>query len=409
MAKEKAEQKPKTIAKEKKTTTAQSQKPAAAKQGATATQTVKVSKSAASTSKQDNIAPKEIDQQLLTSKQPSKQQKIDKSFGIDANKKKRAPENLEGVVQSLTEQLIEEHRHSRRWGIFFKLVTFTFLFLTLGLIFYIAKGADTAIYEIAGEDDGNYTAVISVHGIIAPGETASADRIIDSLQAAFEEEGTRGIILDINSPGGSPVQAGQIYDEIDRLQQEYPDIGVYAVISDLGASGAYYIAAAADEIYADKSSLVGSIGVISSGFGFTELMETLGIDRRLTTAGKNKAFLDPFSKEDKELTAFWQSVLDVTHQQFIESVVKARGDKITNNSDVFTGLIYNGEQAIDIGLIDALGDKRMVARDIIGYKQLRYFDDANTDWLELARRFGSVFGTAIGQSLVHVSQEPTLR
>jgi protease-4 len=198
----------------------------------------------------------------------------------------------------------------------------------------------------------SHTALIEVKGMIADTEQASADNIVGSLRAAFEDEKTKGVILRINSPGGSPVQSGYIYDEIRRLRAKKPDIKVYAVITDLGASGAYYIASAADQIYADKASLVGSIGVTAAGFGFVGTMEKLGVDRRTYTSGEHKAFLDPFQPPKPDETAFWQGVLDTTHNQFIASVKAGRGDRLKDKDhpELFSGLVWTGEQAVGLGL-----------------------------------------------------------
>ena len=256
---------------------------------------------------------------------------------------------------------VQEQRRARRWGIFFKLLTFIYIFGALALfspLMAVKKGATT----------GSHTAVIEVRGMIADQESASADNIISSLRAAFEDANTKGVVLRINSPGGSPVQSGYIYDEIRRLRAEYPAIKLYAVITDLGASGAYYIASAADEIYADKASLVGSIGVTAATFGFVGVMEKLGVDRRVYTSGEHKAFLDPFQPQKPDETAFWQTVLDTTHKQFINSVKQGRGDRLKDKEhpELFSGLVWSGEQALELGLIDGLGSTSYVAREVVG-------------------------------------------
>lgn len=261
---------------------------------------------------------------------------------------------------------VVEQRRARRWGIFFKLLAFIYLFGALALFSPALKlGKSAGVAE-------NHTALIEVRGMIMADEEASADNIVSGLRAAFEDEKTKGIILRINSPGGSPVQSGYIYDEIKRLRGEHPDIKVYAVISDLGASGAYYIASAADEIYADKASLVGSIGVTAATFGFVGAMDKLGVDRRVYTSGEHKAFLDPFQPQKEEETQFWQGVLKTTHQQFIDSVKKGRGDrlKVQDHPELFSGLIWSGEQALELGLVDALGSSSYVAREVIGAKTI---------------------------------------
>ena len=283
------------------------------------------------------------------------------------------------VLSSVTEQ-----RRTRRWGIFFKILTFTYLFGALALFSPMMSGGK-------GVSTGAHTALIEVRGMIADQESASADNIVSALRTAFEDKNTKGVVLRINSPGGSPVQSGYIYDEIRRLRALHPDIEVYAVISDLGASGAYYIASAADEIYADKSSLVGSIGVTAAGFGFVGTMEKLGVDRRLYTSGEHKAFLDPFQPQNNEETAFWQEVLQTTHKQFIASVKQGRGDRLkdTEHPELFSGLIWSGEQALQLGLIDALGNSSFVAREVIGQKEIVDFTLQESPFDRFAKKFGA--------------------
>jgi protease-4 len=261
---------------------------------------------------------------------------------------------------------VQEQRRSRRWGIFFKSLTFLYLFGALALFSPLMD------FGKGGSRSTSHTALIEVKGMIADTEAASADNIVGSLRAAFEDEKTKGVILRINSPGGSPVQSGYIYDEIRRLRAQKPAIKVYAVITDLGASGAYYIASAADQIYADKASLVGSIGVTAAGFGFVGTMEKLGVERRTYTSGEHKAFLDPFQPPKPDETAFWQGVLDTTHKQFIASVKAGRGDRLKDKDhpELFSGLVWTGEQAVGLGLVDGLGSASYVARDIIGEKEM---------------------------------------
>ncbi|UCJ16080.1 signal peptide peptidase SppA [Pseudomonas sp. MM211] len=297
---------------------------------------------------------------------------------------------------------VHEQRRSRRWGIFFKLLTFIYLFGALALfspLLNLQKGASST----------PHTAVIEVRGMIADKEAASADNIVGSLRAAFKDPNTKGVILRINSPGGSPVQSGYIYDEIRRLRGENPDTKVYAVISDLGASGAYYIASAADQIYADKASLVGSIGVTAASFGFTGLMDKLGVDRRVYTSGEHKAFLDPFQPQKPEEAAFWKTVLETTHKQFIDSVKKGRGDRLKDaeHPELFSGLIWSGEQALGLGLIDALGNTSYVARDVIGQEELVDFTVQESP----LDRFTKKLGASVAEQLAMWMgfQGPSLR
>ncbi|WP_278389846.1 signal peptide peptidase SppA [Stutzerimonas kunmingensis] len=298
---------------------------------------------------------------------------------------------------------VQEQRRARRWGIFFKLLTFIYLFGALVLFspalqFGSSKGAE-----------GSHTAVINVRGMIADEEPASADNVLGALRAAFEDANTKGVVLRINSPGGSPVQSGYIYDEIRRLRGEYPAIKVYAVITDLGASGAYYIASAADEIYADKSSLVGSIGVTAATFGFVETMEKLGVERRVYTAGEHKAFLDPFQPEKPEETQFWRGVLATTHQQFIDSVKRGRGDRLQEEQhpELFSGLIWSGEQALELGLIDGLGSTAHVAREVIGEPELVDFTVKESPLDRFTKKLGA--GVAERLAVLVGVQGPVLR
>ena len=277
---------------------------------------------------------------------------------------------------------VQEQRRSRRWGVFFKILTFLYLFVALALF--------SPVMDFQSRTQ-NHSALIEVRGMIADQEEASADNVVTSLRAAFEDTKTKGVILRINSPGGSPVQSSYIYNEIRRLRTERPDIKVYAVITDLGASGAYYIASAADEIYADKSSMVGSIGVTASGFGFVGVMEKLGVDRRIYTSGQHKTFLDPFQPPKEEETEFWQTVLDTTHRQFIASVKQGRGDRLKTEGhpELFSGLIWSGEQALDLGLIDAYGNASQVAREVIGEKEIVDYTVQASPFDRFAKRFGA--------------------
>ena len=297
---------------------------------------------------------------------------------------------------------IQEQRRARRWGIFFKVLTFCYLITVLILFSPLVDMERSAT-------SSGYTALIDVRGVIADKEAASADNIVTSLQAAFADPKVKGVVLRINSPGGSPVQSGYVYDEIRRLRGLHPDIKVYAVISDLGASGAYYIASAADEIYADKASLVGSIGVTAAGFGFVGAMDKLGIQRRAYTSGEHTAFLDPFEPEKPDETKFWQGVLNVTHEQFIASVKQGRGDRLKDKDhpELFSGLVWTGQQALPLGLIDGLGNASSVARDVIGEKELIDFTVQESAF----DRFSKKLGASVAEQLAMWMgfQGPTLR
>ncbi|MCU1748665.1 signal peptide peptidase SppA [Pseudomonas sp. 6D_7.1_Bac1] len=298
---------------------------------------------------------------------------------------------------------VQEQRRSRRWGIFFKLLTFVYLLAALILFTPLVS------IEKSATRGSGYTALIDVSGMIADKESASADNIVSGLRAAFEDPKVKGIVLRINSPGGSPVQSGYVYDEIGRLRALHPQIKVYAVISDLGASGAYYIASAADQIYADKASLVGSIGVTAAGYGFVGTMEKLGVERRTYTSGEHKSFLDPFQPEKPEETKFWQSVLDTTHQQFIASVKKGRGDRLKDKEhpELFSGLVWSGEQALPLGLIDGLGSASSVARDVIGEKELVDFTVQESTFDRFSKKLGA--GVAEQLAMWMGFQGPALR
>lgn len=297
------------------------------------------------------------------------------------------------LIEKLVMSLQSEQRKSRRWGIFFKLLTFTYLFA----LFFLIQFPGGASF---GGATGQHTAVIDINGTIAADELASADNIVGALRTAFEDESSVAVIMRINSPGGSPVQSGYVYDEMQRLREKYPDKKLYAVISDVGASGAYYIAAAADEIYADKASLVGSIGVVAGGFGFTDAMEKLGVDRRLYTAGENKAFLDPFSPEKEQDVDFWESVLKTTHRQFIDSVREGRGDRLADDERLFSGLVWSGEQALELGLIDGLGSTSHVARQVIGQEELMDYSHRKSPLQGIVDKFGVSVGSGIADYLM---------
>lgn len=311
----------------------------------------------------------------------------------------RAWDMLDKVVMSS----FEEQRKARRWSILFKGLTFAYLFVAL-MLFY---PWDRAPGSVSGSKE--HTALIKVHGVIMEDEAANANAIVTGLREAFEDKKTKAVLLSINSPGGSPVQAGYVYDEILRLRDLHENIKVYAVISDIGASGGYYIAAAADEIYADKASLVGSIGVISSSFGFVGTMEKLGVERRVFSAGGNKNFLDPYLPLPDSQKEFWQSVLNVTHNQFIDIVKRGRGDRLTTETELFGGLIWTGEQAVDLGLIDGLGSAGYVAREVIGTEDIVDFTFSPHPLDRIIKQFGVSVGASIAAQMGLSSGTPQLR
>ncbi len=291
------------------------------------------------------------------------------------------------TIEKLAFSAIAEQRRSRKWGILFKSLTFIYLFALL----FIAM-------DWIGEGSGvkpDHTALIDIQGVIGSGEEVSADAVIASLQSAYENERTKGLILRINSPGGSPVQSGIINDEIKRLRKLHPDVPVYAVVEDICASGGYYIAAAADKIYVDKASIVGSIGVLMDGFGFTGTMEKLGVERRLLTAGENKAILDPFSPPNQKHQEFAQVMLDEIHQQFIDIVREGRGERLKETPETFSGLFWSGETSIKMGLADALGSSEYVAREVIKQEEIVDF----TVREDFASRFAKRLGASLAQQI----------
>jgi len=263
------------------------------------------------------------------------------------------------VISKLAFAAVDEQRRARKWGIFFKSLFFVYFLILLIMAFSSSK--TTANLGKATE----HTALVEVQGVIAAGAEASADNIIEGLRAAFKEPNAKAVIIRINSPGGSPVQAGYVYDEIKRLRNNYKNKKVYAVVTDICASGGYYIAVAADEIYADKASIVGSIGVLMNGFGFTGAMKKIGVERRLFTAGSSKGFLDPFSEVKKSDKEHIQNLLGTIHKQFIDTVKEGRGKRLANNDKLFTGLVWTGEESVALGLTDGLGSSSFVAREII--------------------------------------------
>jgi protease-4 len=295
------------------------------------------------------------------------------------------------VLEKLAFATLEEQRSARRWKIFFRLA----FLLVLSLIAIGLLTPSKAIQDVAGE----HTALVQLEGEIAPGTMAAADVIVESLRAAFESVGSKAVVLRINSPGGSPVQAGIINDEIQRLKALHKK-PFYVVVDEICASGGYYVAVAGDQIFVDKASLVGSIGVLMDGFGFTGLMDKLGVERRLLTAGKNKGFLDPFSPQNDQHKAHVEGMLKEIHDQFIAVVKQGRGDKLkVQNGELFSGLIFTGEKSVAIGLADALGSVDSVARDVVKAERLVDYTLQEGVLDRLGRRFGAAAGESIVKSL----------
>ncbi len=303
---------------------------------------------------------------------------------LDANS--QDPNWERKTIEKLAFAALAEQKRSRFWGILFKSLTFIYLFIVL---FYALDWVGAG--SKAAED---HTAMIDIQGVIGSTDEVNADSVISSLEDAYDNQHTKGIILRINSPGGSPVQAGIINDEIKRQRKLHPAIPVYAVVEDICASGGYYIAVAADKIFVDKASIVGSIGVLMDGFGFTGIMQKVGVERRLLTAGENKAILDPFSEVNPKHKAYAQQMLNQIHQQFIAVVKEGRGSRLKETPETFSGLFWSGESSIAMGLADGYGSSEYVAREVI--KQEKIVDFTTREGF--ADRFAKRLGASISQS-----------
>ncbi len=293
-----------------------------------------------------------------------------------------------GVLEKLAMSAIQEQRRARHWSIFFKVLTFGYLFLILFLFMgWVGEKVD-------GSLSGKHTALIELNGVISADSNANADNLIGSLQEAFKDKNTAGILLRCNSPGGSPVQAGLVNDEIRRLRALHPAIPLHVVVEDMCASGGYYIAAAADKIYVNKASIVGSIGVLMDGFGFTGTMQKLGVERRLMTAGENKGFMDPFSPRNPKHEAFTKALLEDIHRQFIDVVKQGRGKRLKETPGMFSGLFWTGDKAIQMGLADEIGSVDSVARDVIKVENIVDFTTHEGLADRLAKKFGAGVASA---------------
>ncbi len=268
------------------------------------------------------------------------------------------------LIEKMVMASQDEQRKARRWGIFFKFAMLAYFFVALMILKPSTWGSSSQ------NPSDPHVAMVDLKGMIMSDSDANADRLVSGLREAFKAQNSKGVIIRVNSPGGSPVQSGMVYREVQRLKRDYPEKKVYAVITDIGASGAYYISASADEIYADPASLVGSIGVVSDGFGFVGAMEKVGVERRVYTSGSNKAMLDPFSPEDAQQKEFFATVLSDVHEQFIDAVRQGRGDRIKDDSVIFSGLFWSGRQALELGLIDGLASPGQVAREIVGVETI---------------------------------------
>lgn len=311
-----------------------------------------------------------------------------KSHGADGGKPGWEREALERIAMVA----ITEQRAARRWKIFFR-------FAFLAILVVIAW----SLLDLSGarvDSGGRHTALVTLDGEISSDTQANAEDINSALDSAFDDDGTAGVILHIDSPGGSPVQAGIINDEIRRLRAKYPAIPLYVVVGDMCASGGYYVAAAADKIYVNKASIVGSIGVLMDGFGFTGLMDKLGIQRRLRTSGENKGFYDPFSPDTPKMDAHAQEMLDQIHQQFIDAVKAGRGQRLKDSPDIFSGLFWTGQKSVELGLADGFGDNDYVAREVIKAPDIVDYTVKQGITDRVAKRFGASIGSAAVHSLI---------
>ncbi|MFP5348517.1 MAG: S49 family peptidase [Gammaproteobacteria bacterium] len=312
-----------------------------------------------------------------------------------SNETTTTPSRQPGWERELLERLafaaITEQRRARRWGIFFKLFFAGYLLILLVVLLADSIGG--------GSLGSRYTALVELDGTIEPDSPASADNVIAGLRSAFEDTAAVGVILRANSPGGSPVQAAYIFDEIKRLRAKYPDKPLYGVVTDICASGCYYALAASDKIYADRASIVGSIGVLMNGFGFVDTLKKLGIERRLLTAGENKGFLDPFSPLKPTDRKYAQDLLNRVHQQFIERVRAGRGAQLKETKDMYSGLFWVGEDARRMGLVDEFGSASLVAREVIGAEDIVDFSYREAIFDRFARRLGSSAAHKLGAEL----------
>ena len=295
------------------------------------------------------------------------------------------------TLEKLAFAALNEQKSNRRWKTFVRLAWLAFF---IALIWLVMHRGNTGASSVISP----HTAVIEIKGEIADGADASAEFINAALKAAFEDDGAKAVVLLINSPGGSPVQAGMMNDEIRRLKAQYKK-PVYAVVGETCASAAYYIAVAADQIFVDKASIVGSIGVLMDGFGFTGWMEKLGVERRLLTAGENKGFLDPFSQQTDKQRAFAQAMLNQIHQQFISVVKAGRGERLKETPEMFSGLFWTGQQAIDLGLADKLGTLDYVAREVVKQEDIVDYTRRDNVAERLAKRFGAAMGEGAMKAL----------
>ncbi len=317
--------------------------------------------------------------------------------GVANQKPAEAPGWERATLEKLAMAALVEQRAARRWRNGIRLAWLLFLVVLV----WLGMERGNTVSDVSKP----HTAVVEIKGEIASGADASAETVVSAMRAAFEDQGAQAVVLLINSPGGSPVQAGIINDEIVRLKAKY-NKPVYAVVEETCASAAYYIAVAADKIFVDKASIVGSIGVLMDGFGFTGLMDKLGVERRLMTAGENKGFMDPFSPQTEKQRVYAQAMLDQIHQQFINVVKSGRGKRLKETPETFSGLFWTGQQAIELGLADQLGNLDFVAREVVKAEEV--VDYTRRD--NVAERLAKRFGAAVGESaMLSLKNLPALR
>ncbi len=306
------------------------------------------------------------------------------------------------VLEKLAFSALKEQKRARYWGIFFKLLTFAYITFLIVLVLEWRGDGDLLA-------EGKHTALVEIDGVIDAKGDASADKITSALQAAFKDKNTQGVILRINSPGGSPVQSGVINDEMRRLRGIHPGTPLYVVVEDICASGGYFVAVAADKIYVNKASMVGSIGVLMDGFGFAGGMEKLGVERRLLTAGENKGFMDPFSPVDPKHKEYALGMLNDIHQQFIAVVKQGRGKRMKDNPELFSGLVWTGRKAVELGLADGFGSVESVARDVIKAETILDYTEKSNPVERIAKRFGAVAARSFAEYTLRANASPRLR
>ena len=309
---------------------------------------------------------------------------------MDSNESRRETGWEKELLERLAFASLQEQKTRRRWGIFFKSIGFIYLIVLAVVLSGVAGGASHSKQK--------HTALVDLRGVIDTDGDNSAESVNAALNDAFKEENAQGIILRINSPGGSPVQSGIIYDEIKRLREKHPEKPLHVVVEDVCASGGYFIAAAADRIYVNRASIIGSIGVLMDGFGFSGSMDKLGVERRLLTAGENKGFLDPFSPQDPRHKKHAQILLDDIHKQFIDVVRKGRGNRLRETPEMFSGLMWTGQQSVALGLVDEFGTVDSVARDVIKAETVVDYTLHRSLTDRLAQRFGTSMGAAVASS-----------